>query len=331
MRLLTMGSLIALVACTSTSRRVSAQAGGTLAPKGQATLPEVRLSTWTSPKGHVHEVAIWRPSPTATAPEASQPPTSIERVYVVPGSGCTGMGPILPHYFEGLRAREFIVLHKLHVHALDWPRPTPCRPGFVQQDELASWALAWRSFMAQDLRERPVPIGRVVLVGISEGAELLPSLMADWPEVGLAVLLGSSGLDPWDALLMQLDREHDPLFAVNLQAKLEAGSGTQWLIGGRTLSYWRTLRHWPVAEALGKSRTPTLLLMGQADAVQAPEGLQRFETQHHRPQLCTRLVAGADHGLRVEGRQWPGLWPLVQGLVQAPSAPAFAQRCAQPD
>jgi hypothetical protein len=343
MRLLVMGSLIALVACTSASRHVKAEGGN--AHHSQAPPPEVRLSTWTSPQGQVHEVAIWRPAAIASEPMAGASVASIERVYVVPGSGCTGMAPILPHYFKGLKAREFIVLHKLHVHAADWPRPTPCRPGFVAQDELASWAHAWRSFMTQDLRERPVPLARVVLVGISEGAELLPGLMADWPDVGLSVLLGSTGLDPWDALLMQLQREHDPLFAVSVQARLDAPSGDaakhapaneasssdERLVGGRTLNYWRTLRHWPVAVPLGTSRTPTLVLMGDADGVQATEGLTRFAQEQRRPWLCTRMVAGADHGLRIEASQWRGLWPLVQGLVQTPTAQAFEQRCAQPD
>jgi hypothetical protein len=345
MRLLVMGSLIALGACASASRHVNAEGSSALAKHKQAPPPTVRISTWTSPTGQVHEVAIWRPAPTASEPIASASPPSIERVYVVPGSGCTGMAPILAHYFEGLKAREFIVLHKLHVHAADWPRPTPCRPGFVAQDELASWSLAWRSFMDQDLRERPVPLARVVLVGISEGAELLPGLMANWPDVGLSVLLGSTGLDPWDALLMQLQREHDPLFAGSLQARLDAPSGDaakhapaneaspsdERLVGGRTLSYWRTLRHWPMAVPLGTSRTPTLVLMGDADGVQATEGLTRFAQEQHRPWLCTRLVPGADHGLRIEATQWRGLWPLVQGLVQAPTAQAFERRCAQPD
>jgi hypothetical protein len=308
--------------------------------------PRVRISTWTSPQGQVHEVAIWRPSPGAPlAPQADNKHPDIERVYVVPGSGCTGMAPILPSYFEGLGAHEVIVLHKPHVRASDWPRPSPCRPGFVSQDELASWSRAWRSFMTQDMRERPVPPAHVVVVGISEGAELLPGLMADWPGVGLAVLLGSTGLDPWEALLLQLEREHDLPFGRALQARLTEGATgahpqalsprvateDKALLGGRTLGYWHTLRHWPVAVPLEQSRTPTLVLMGDGDAQQAPEGLLRFAKRHQRPGLCARLVPGADHGIRVEGRQWPGLWPLVQGLVQAPTALAFAQQCAQPD
>jgi hypothetical protein len=350
MGMLGLGSVPGLTACTNVPTALKApvpsqgQAAAAPAASTSAGVPQVRISTWTSEQGQVHEVAIWRPSPSAAhTPQAEHLQPSIDRVYVVPGSGCTGMAPILPSYFEGLSAREIIVLHKPHVRASDWPRPTPCRPGFIAQDDLASGSRAWRSFMAQDMREHPVPAARVLLMGISEGAELLPGLMADWPDVGLALLLGSTGLDPWEALMLQLEREHDASFAQALQARLNEGAaGTpsqssattlkadeEALIGGRTLSHWRTLRHWPVAAPLGQSRTHTLVLMGGADAVQPPEGLLRFEKRHLRPGMCTRLVPGADHGLRVGGKQWPRLWPLVQGLMAAPTAMAFAQQCVQ--
>lgn len=307
-----LGSLVVLVACSG------------MASQGQHR-PQVRISNWTSPHGQVHEVAIWR---------GQAESADIERVYVVPGSGCTGMAPILPSYFEGLRAREVIVLHKPHVRASDWPRPTPCRADFVEQDDLATWSQAWRVFLAQDLLERPVPPSRVMLVGISEGAEVLPGLMADRPDLGLAVLLGSTGLDPWEAWLLQLQREGDLPFSQAVQARLDTAMSDTTdhaLLGGRTLRYWRTLRHWPVAQPLQQSPVRALVIMGDADAVQAPEGLRRLAMRHARPGLCTRLLPGADHGLRVSGRLWPGLWLLVQGLWAAEGPQAFAQRCEQPD
>lgn len=291
-----------------------------------ALTPQVSITSWARPNGHIHEVATYRPTPA----QAGRGP--IERVYVVPGSGCTGMAPILPGYFEGLAAREFVVLHKRHVKAGDWPRPDPCRPGFIQNDELPAWAQAWQEFLSWDLQHRPVSHRQMLLLGISEGAELIPSLLAALPDVGMAVLLGSTGLDPWDALLLQLAREQDLAFAEQLQAQLEKPHATSsTLVGGRSLNYWRTLRHWPVAELIGKSRVPTLVVMGSADQAQAPQGLARFEARHQRAMLCTRLVTGADHGLKQKTERWPGLWPLIQDLMSATNAQRFAQRCGQPD
>jgi len=302
-----------------------------LAPQvTQTVTQEVTISTWARANGHIHEVATYRPAlAPVLAPARSLP---IERVYVVPGSGCTGMAPILPGYFEGLSAREIVVLHKRHVQAHDWPRPTPCRAGFIQNDELPAWTQAWQEFLAWDLQRRPAPLPRVMLLGISEGAEVIPKLMTAWPDVGMAVLLGSTGLDPWEALLLQLAREQDMAFAEQLQQQLDApDAAASELIGGRSLNYWRTLRHWPVADLLGKSRVPTLVLMGAADQAQAPAGLARFEARHHRDMLCTRLIAGADHGLKQKAGRWPGTWPLVQSLMAAPDAQVFAQQCAPTD
>ncbi len=291
-----------------------------------ALTQQVTVSPWTRTNGHTHEVATYRPN---LSPAQS---SAIERVYVVPGSGCTGMAPILPGYFDGLATSEIVVLHKRHVQADDWPRPTPCRAGFIQDDELPAWARAWQEFLAWDLQNRPIPHQRVMLLGISEGAELIPSLMTAWPDVGMAVLLGSTGLDPWEALLLQLVREQDMAFADLLQQQLDAPDASSTaLIGGRSLNYWRTLRQWPVAALIGRSHVPTLVLMGAADQAQAPAGLARFEDRHHRAMLCTRLIAGADHGLRQKAGRWPGTWPLVQSLMAAPDALAFAQRCAQTD
>ena len=133
-------------------------------------------------------------------------------------------------------------------------------------------------------------------------------------------------------LLLQLAREQDMAFAEQLQQQLDAPDASSTaLIGGRSLNYWRTLRHWPVAAPIGKSRVPTLVLMGAADQAQAPAGLARFEARHHRSMLCTRLIAGADHGLKQKAGRWPGTWPLVQSLMAAPDAQVFAQRCAPTD
>lgn len=327
------GVALAMLCCGSlwAHTPLDTSAPEALAPQApQKVTQRVTISTWARTNGHTHEVATYRP---ALAPVlASARSLPIERVYVVPGSGCTGMAPILPAYFEGLAAREIVVLHKRHVQADDWPRPMPCRPGFVQNDELPAWAQAWQEFLAWDLQHRPVSHPRVLLLGISEGAEIIPALMTAWPDVGMAVLLGSTGLDPWEALLLQLTREQDMAFAEQLKAQLDApDSSASTLIGGRSLNYWRTLRRWPVAALIGKSRVPTLVLMGDADQAQAPAGLARLEERHHRDLLCTRLIAGADHGLRQTAGRWPGTWPLVQSLMAAPDAQAFAQRCAQTD
>jgi hypothetical protein len=286
----------------------------------------VVLSTWTAPDLAIHEVAVWRPMSSAWSETAL-----IDRVYVVPGSGCAGLAPILPHYFEGLQAREFVVLHKRHAQASAWPPPRHCPKEFIEHDHLPGWLKAWQAFLHEDIAQRPVPGHRLLLVGISEGAELLPALMQHTPAPGLTVLLGSPGLDPWEALTMQLDREHDTAFLGQLQSVLDAPSlaAVPADLGGRTLRYWRTLKPWPVARPLQDSDARVLVLMGAQDARQAPAALAAFNRRHLRPGICSVQVEGADHGLQVDGRQWPGLWPLVTQLMTSPTGQAFDQACTR--
>ena len=48
---------------------------------------------------------------TALKRPALAPPARY-RVVVIPGSGCTGWGPVAPRYFAGLLHAELLVLHK---------------------------------------------------------------------------------------------------------------------------------------------------------------------------------------------------------------------------
>lgn len=293
----------------------------------------VALHSWTSPVDRVHALAIW-PAPPPMEDHTPSLPEQIERVYVIPGSGCAGLARWLPDFFKGLRAQQVVVLHKPHVRAEDWPAPKPCPPAFVAQDDLRPWSQAWRAFLAQDLQQRPVQAHRVVIIGISEGAELLPAVLPQGFSPGLLVLLGSSGLDPWHALQLQSERQADTAFIGELDALLEAREPDEEKdraerFGGRSLAYWRTLRHWPVARPLQDSHVRVLVLMGTEDERQPPQALQLFRDKHLRTGLCTRLVEGADHGLRIGKQRWSGLWPLVHGLISAPDDHTYAERCGQ--
>jgi hypothetical protein len=84
-----------------------------------------------------------------------------------------------------------------------------------------------------------------------------------------------------------------------------------------------------VAQPLQSSDVRVLVLMGSQDTQQAPVALATFNRRHLRPGLCSVLVEGADHGLNVGGRQWPGVWPLVTQLMTSPTGEAFNQACTK--
>lgn len=293
-------------------------------------LPQVQLSRWTAPDHGVHEVAIWRRM-SHDAPTTSRA-AKIDRVYVVPGSGCAGIATLLPHYFSSLPTREVVVLHKRHTHAADWPAPRPCPVAFTLADHLPTWRQAWQQFLDEDLTHRPVRHEHTVLVGISEGAELLPALQLQGQAPGLRVLLASPGLDPWQALQLHLAQENDPRFLHELQTAMARPVDTddpvaQPWVGGRTTAYWRAMSTWSVGTMLQHGTGRALVLMGTRDARQSPDALKAFNRQHLRPGVCSVLIDGADHGLQVNGQQWPMLWPLVTALVLSASPEAFDQAC----
>jgi hypothetical protein len=246
------------------------------------------------------------------------------RVIVVPGSGCAGMGPLADRYFAGLLHAEVLVLHKPGVAPGARNPPGDCAAGFVQADRLAAWRDHARAALRADAAQRQVqgvPVLPQVLVGISEGAELLPALA---PEVqGLAglVLLSSSGLDPREAGALQARRLG---VAADWQAlgRLQAGSQPDsTVVQGRSLGYWRDLWHWPLAGPLRDGPWPVLQVWGGADALVPPAAFaQGAQLARGRgAPWCAREMPGADHGL--QGPQRDGVQQLWAWLEQWGRAP----------
>src|SRR5262249_37029782 len=112
-----------------------------------------------------------------------EPPAAPARyeVIVIPGSGCAGLEPIAGRYFRGLLHARVVVLHKPFVEPRDWPEPR-CSRTFTGWDNLPAWRNAALEAIAAYSRDRAPDVPRL-LVGISEGGELLPSLAAQLPDI----------------------------------------------------------------------------------------------------------------------------------------------------
>jgi hypothetical protein len=259
------------------------------------------------------------------------------RVIVVPGSGCAGMGPWAERYFAGLLHAPVLVLHKPGVAPLARTAPADCAPGFVQQDRLSTWlaharaALQADALAQQNQGDAALP---QVLVGISEGAELLPGLAAHVPRLAGLVLLSASGLDPQQAGALQARRagvEQD-WWALGAMADGDLPDST--IVQGRSLGYWRDLWRWPVAQPLLDGPWPIVQVWGSDDALVPAAAYERFGqlAQQHRPghgpaAWCARRIDGADHGL--QRRALPGhdsidgvqqVWAWLEQWARAPHA-----------
>ncbi len=246
------------------------------------------------------------------------------RVIVVPGSGCAGMGPLADRYFAGLLHAEVLVLHKPGVAPGARTAAGACPVDFIQGDRLSAWRDHARAALradAQQRRAQGLTVLPQVLVGISEGAELLPALAPEVPGLAGLVLLSSSGLDPREAGALQAQRLGA---SVDWEAlgRLQAGSlpdGT--ITQGRSLGYWRDLWHWPLAQPLREGPWPVLQVWGGADALVPPAAYEQgaLQAQGRNAPWCARELPGADHGLQQPGRDGvQQLWAWLEQWARVP-------------
>ncbi len=305
--------LLTLVACASPTADLTAPL---LSETGAVSISPTP-ARFVLPDGGVLNYVALRPSHWGVV----APPQ--HRVYVLPGSGCNGLASIAIDYFQGLGNGEVVVPHKRHVDALRWQTdPTTCSAAFLRDDNLKQWALDATAFIRWHLQHHPLRDNQpMALVGISEGAELLAVIAAELPQVKLLVLLGSSGLDPLEALSAQAEKLGARDFVVNLlknTADPDVPDAQIW--AGRSMAYWRSLVAWRYSDALLAAHHPLMLAFGGQDEVVPLTALRQFEWRaraQNRP-LCVAVFAEADHSLRVKGIDRPlqHYWALVSDALQ---------------
>ncbi|MFN9725927.1 alpha/beta hydrolase [Acidovorax sp.] len=259
------------------------------------------------------------------------------RVIVVPGSGCAGMGPLAERYFAGLLHAQVLVLHKPGVDPFARTAPGDCARRFVQQDRLSTWLAHARVALQADAlaqQNRGAAALPQVLVGISEGAELLPGLAPHVPRLAGLVLLSASGLDPRESGALQAQRLGATADWEALGAMADGTLPDSTIVQGRSLGYWRDLWRWPVAEPLLDGPWPIVQVWGSDDALVPAAAYERFAQLAHQRRAghgptawCARRIDGADHGL--ERKASPGhaaidgvqlVWAWLEQWARAPHA-----------
>lgn len=252
-------------------------------------------------------------------------------VIVIPGSGCAGMGPIAERYFAGLLHAQVLVLHKPGVDPQSQTKPADCPHPFVLQDRHSTWLAQARAALRADARQRQgQPAVPQLLVGISEGAELLPALAPEVPHLAGLVLIGASGLDPQEAGALQARRVGAEGDWTALGQLVAGAPHDSVVVQGRSLGYWRDLWHWPVAQPLIDGPWPVLQVWGGDDALVPAQAYERFAQRAGRRSpagWCARRMEGADHGLqqpaangepRRDGLQQ--VWAWLEQWARAPQS-----------
>lgn len=244
------------------------------------------------------------------------------RVIVVPGSGCTGWMPLASRYFAGLLHAEILVLHKPNVD-IDGGTGAPCSPAFVQTDSLSPWRDHARAALrTRERQHHTFDALPQLLVGISEGAELLPDLAPEVSSLAGVVMISASGLDPREAGELQARRLGQLPAWQALEIEQSSGASDDKLVEGRTLRYWRDFWNWSVADRLLDAPWPLLRVWGDADELVPPTAYQRFAQRLHSrtAPFCDLSLAGANHGLQTQDRdglQW--LWLRLENWARFPA------------
>lgn len=261
------------------------------APPGPSVVAQGRWLQDLQPGASAHrQVPVLKRSPEGQAPRF--------RVVAVVGSGCSGMGSMAQAYFQGLEAAEIWVIHKPHTRPWVKVSAENCPPGFIQHDRLSLWQQDAMSALRSMRRQNgPMPTW---LVGISEGAEILPALAHSLStDLQGLVLLAASGLDPADTVRLQAERLDRLDIWDDIRRSARTRESDETLLHGRSLGYWRDLLGWSVNGPLISSSWPVLQIWGDADELVPPAAYELFRetTQHNPIRLCAIRLPGADHGL----------------------------------
>lgn len=280
----------------------------------RAVLAQDRFQPVPLAAGEQRLTALYRPALAAPARY---------RVIFITGSGCASMQAIADRYFRGLLHAEVLVLQKPGVV----PSGQPCPAEFVQRDSLSDWAtsagLALQAAGASALPQ--------LLIGASEGAEILPYLAPYAADLRGLVMISSAGLDPRDTLALQARRLGAEAAYREIGAAVTSDQDDLTLLQGRTLRYWRDLWNWQVTARLLASPTPIIQLWGANDSLIPAAAYQRFaalasdaepaRAPGQPPHLCTRRLEQADHDLQSperDGLQW--LWARLERWARAPAS-----------
>ena len=271
--------------------------------------------------GHAIYFTLDRRLESVDAKQASIPVSTY--LFIVSGSDCTSMRYFLPQYFHGLEGRfgkiRIFMLHKRFIEAHTWGRTLGCGEAFAKSDHPGRWIADQTEFIHAQLdaarRHQAMP-KRVVVMGISEGGDIVPILARNIPGTTHAVILGNGGMDPFDAYQLQAHRHRfseaiDALDALTRSTPADPDS-TASGFGGRSWRYWSELRQITHTRNLLALSIPILMAMGDADQAVPAESAtylrERFQ-QQEKANLTLLIYPGADHGLRVGGvSRLPEFW-----------------------
>ena len=197
-------------------------------------------------------------------------------LFVIPGSDCASMGRVLPRYFQGLEGTagtiRIFILQKRFITART---AEPCSDDFIRADHPRQWIADQSEFLRTELdaaRVNGQTPRRIVVAGISEGAEIAPALAHRFPEITHVTLLGNGGMDPFESYRLQAEK-HGLQHGLDDIAQRCAGAseadGADAIVraGERTCRYWKELQAIRHTDNLLALDVPIFIAMGETDTM----------------------------------------------------------------
>lgn len=250
-----------------------------------------------------------------TSPSHSTDGPIVSYLFVVSGSDCIDMQPLLPQYFRGLEgesgAIRIFILQKRFIQPSRWNFSQTCSADFIKADHPQRWLADQNEFIHAQLAlaaaSGAIP-KHIALLGISEGGDIVSTLAHDIPRISHLAILGNGGMNTLDAYRLQAQKHGfaDQLNALEVLNHPPAEpDASENFIAGRSWRYWAELRDLQQSRQLLALDIPILIGMGTADQSVPVESALYTRTQaelHKRHNLTVLLYPEADHGLRSADR-----------------------------
>lgn len=243
-------------------------------------------------------------------------------VFVVSGSDCISMQGLLPQYFDGLEGApggmRIFILHKRFIGTSD------CGSRFIEVDHPSRWLDDQTEFILAQLSIARMNLqlpSKVLVLGISEGAEVVPLLARRIGAITHIALLGNGGMNPYDAFRLQAAQYGftDAVREIDTICN-DTPDSFRKVVADRSCRYWSELRSLKHTDNLLQLDIPLFVAMGEVDRMVPIESAwyihDRFAAAG-KSNLHVLAIPNADHGFRKQyGSALPQVWRTLEKWLE---------------
>lgn len=190
------------------------------------------------------------------------------------GTGCFSHANYIKPYLQGLDNVNIFVLQKQGVENRDLG--FFCSKNFHEYDNFDVWHERQKKFISKVLEDKELSNTNIILMGVSEGANVAGTLINSDTRFTHLVLISPLGKKMPDFLT-----EIGPNFGISkvdiekklLEIKFNSTSNSDYYLG-KTFKYWSSFSSYDPQETLSSIKKPTLVGIGEIDINTPPESIK---------------------------------------------------------